>query len=118
MPHPPDIQDKAMRPSEHGFAQRLALAGTFLLAALRYWLVVFPRTCIELRRWRRRAAQIGDPALRTAALAALGKRANIEGAAAFAAVMPARRRGKVVRALVAFQAIYNYVDLLAEQSSS
>jgi tetraprenyl-beta-curcumene synthase len=118
MPHPPDIQDEAMRPSEHGFAQRLALAGTFLLAALRYWLVVFPRTCIELRGWRRRAARISDPALRTAALAALGKRANIEGAAAFAAVMPAPRRGEVVRALVAFQAIYNYCDLLAEQSCS
>lgn len=107
-----------MRPVEHGFAQRLALAGTFVCAALRYWLLVFPRTCIELRRWRRRAAQISDPLLRRAALVALGKRANIEGAAAFAAVMPARRRGKVVCALVAFQAAYNYVDLLAEQSSS
>jgi len=91
MPHPPDAQDEAMRPVEHGFAQRLALAGTFVCAALRYWLLVFPRTCIELRRWRRRAAQISDPLLRRAALVALGKRANIEGAAAFAAVMPARR---------------------------
>jgi tetraprenyl-beta-curcumene synthase len=118
MPHPPDAQDQAMPVSEHGLARRLALAGTFVRAALRYWLLVFPRTCIELRRWRRRAAQIGDSALRRAAFEALGKRANIEGAAAFAAVMPGRRRGQVVRALVAFQAIYNYVDLLAEQSSS
>jgi tetraprenyl-beta-curcumene synthase len=139
MPHPPDTQDEAMRPSEHeschaiaiqrfqedmrppgehGLAQRLALTGTFVCAALRYWLVVFPRTCIELRGWRRRAARIGDPVLRTVAFEALGKRANIEGAAAFAAVMPGRRRGKVVRALVAFQAIYNYCDLLAEQPSS
>jgi tetraprenyl-beta-curcumene synthase len=115
MPCSPDAQDEAMRPSEHGFAQRLALAGTFVLAALRYWLVVFPRICIELRSWRRRAALIGDPALRGAALDALSKRANIEGAAAFAAVTPGRRRGKLVRALVAFQAIYDYVDLLAEQ---
>jgi tetraprenyl-beta-curcumene synthase len=118
MPHSPDAHEEAMPPSGHGFAWRLALAGTFVHAALRYWLLVFPRTCIELRGWRRRAAQIGDPVLRTAAFEALGKRANIEGAAAFAAVMPGRRRGKVVRALVAFQAIYNYVDLLAEQSSS
>jgi tetraprenyl-beta-curcumene synthase len=118
MPHPPDTQDEAMRPGWHGFARRLALAGTFVRAALRYWLLVFPRTCIELRGWRRRAALIADPALRGAALEALNKRANIEGAAAFAAVLPGRRRGKVVRALVAFQAIYNYVDLLAERWSS
>lgn len=92
--------------------------GTFFCAALRYWLAIFPRTCIELRRWRRRARHIDDPVLRTAALEALGKRANIEGAAAFAAVMPRRRRGTLVRALIAFQAVYNYVDLLAEQSRS
>jgi tetraprenyl-beta-curcumene synthase len=89
----------------------------FALAALRYWLAVFPRTCHELRRWRRRAAQIPDPALRQAALDALSKRGNIEGAAAFAAAGCGWRRGSVVRALVSFQAAYNYADMLAEQPS-
>jgi len=39
----------------------------------------------------------------------------MEGAAAFATFVPWRARGSVIRALVAFQAIYNYADLLAEQ---
>jgi tetraprenyl-beta-curcumene synthase len=41
----------------------------------------------------------------------------MEGAAAFATFVPRRARGSVIRALVAFQAIYNYADLLAEQPS-
>jgi tetraprenyl-beta-curcumene synthase len=41
----------------------------------------------------------------------------MEGAAAFATFVPWRVRGSVIRALVAFQAIYNYADLLAEQPS-
>ena len=42
----------------------------------------------------------------------------MEGAAAFATFVPWRARGSVIRALVAFQAIYNYADLLAEQPSA
>lgn len=114
----PRAADPSVRPGSRDAADSLALMGAFFCAALRYWLAIFPRTCIELRRWRRRASQIDDAVLRTAALEALAKRGNIEGAAAFAAVMPGRRRGKLVRALVAFQAIYDYVDLLAEQSRS
>ena len=41
----------------------------------------------------------------------------MEGAAAFATFTPRRARGSAIRALVAFQAIYNYADLLAEQPS-
>ncbi len=114
-------RDKAHRGSARwaarDLAERVALAAVFTRAALRYWLVVFPRTCLELRRWRRRAALIPSPALRQAALAALAERGNIEGAAAFAAFVPGRRRGRVVRALVAFQVAYNHVDALAEQPS-
>jgi tetraprenyl-beta-curcumene synthase len=90
----------------------------FAAAALRYWLLVFPRVASELRRLRRLAGRIPDPALRHAALEALGKRGNLEGAAAFAAFVPRRRRGSVVRALVSFQAIYNHADMLAEQPSA
>ncbi len=98
--------------------ERAALLATFACAALRYWLTIFPRVALELRRWRRRAELIPDPVLRELAREALGKRANIEGAAAFAAAMPGRRRAACVRALVAFQAIYNYADVLAEQPNS
>jgi tetraprenyl-beta-curcumene synthase len=94
-----------------------AQIATFAALATRYWLTVFPRACRELRAWRRRAEAIPDPVLRRLALEALAKRGNIEGAAAFAVFSPWRRRGAVVRALVAFQAAYNYADTLAEEPS-
>jgi tetraprenyl-beta-curcumene synthase len=84
---------------------------------LRYWLIVFPRVASELRHWRQSAERIADLDLRRLALASLAKRGNMEGAAAFATFVPRRSRGSVIRALVAFQAIYNYADLLAEQPS-
>lgn len=91
------------------------LAAAFVDAALRYWLTVFPRVSRGLRHWQNRAGQIPDPALRRIAFDSLRKRGNIEGAAAFAAFAPRARRAAVVRALVAFQAAYNYADMLSEQ---
>ncbi|HUA74189.1 MAG TPA: DUF2600 family protein, partial [Solirubrobacteraceae bacterium] len=89
----------------------------FLLAAVRYWGTVFPQVVLQAHRLRRCARGLSDPRARELALAALGKRSNLEGAAAFAAFVPWRRRADVVRALVAFQAAYNYADVLAEQPS-
>jgi tetraprenyl-beta-curcumene synthase len=97
----------------------VALLGTFAHAAFSYWLTVFPRVCLHIARWQRRARGIPDPVLRELALAALvEKRGNIEGAAAFAAFAPAGRRGKVIKALSAFQAAYNLLDMLGEQPSA
>lgn len=94
------------------------LAAEFAGAAKRYWLGVFPRVCHEVRHWRARASAIPDPVLRRLALENLrGERLNLDGAAAFAAFAPAVRRPAVVRAQVAFQAAYDYVDTLAEQHS-
>ena len=90
----------------------------FISAALRFWLIVFPSVCRELRRLRQAAAEIPDTVLRGLALEALDDRGNIEGAAAFAAFVPARQREVVIRGLVCFQAAYNYLDLLAEQPSA
>ncbi|MGH2904009.1 MAG: DUF2600 family protein [Solirubrobacteraceae bacterium] len=95
--------------------ERLALGVAFLDAALRYWLTVFPRATREIGRCQRRAARIPDPTLRALGIDSLRERSNIEGAAAFAAFAPRAHRGAVVRALVAFQAAYNYADLLSEQ---
>lgn len=91
--------------------------GAFLVAVLCYWLLVFPRTRLAVRRLRCRAQRIAARASRQLALDALGKRGNIEGAAAFASSVPRRRRRQVLEALIAFQAIYGHVDLLAEQPS-
>lgn len=92
-----------------------ALAAAFTAAALRYWGIVFPEVRRELARRRARAERIADPALQRLALAALGKRANVEGATAFAAFVPRASRAAAIRALAAFQLAYDYVDLLAEQ---
>ncbi|HWJ51500.1 MAG TPA: DUF2600 family protein [Solirubrobacteraceae bacterium] len=88
----------------------------FVQAALRYWLGVYPHVAREMRHWHARAASIDDPLLRRVALQAqTSKRGNIEGAAAFAVLVPSRNRALAVRMIVAWQAAYDYADLLAEQ---
>ena len=90
----------------------------FAAAATTYWLGVFPQVGRELRHWRTRAQQIPDPVLRRLALITqVSERGNLEGAAAFAVLAPRASRANVVRAAVAFQATYDYVDTLAEQPS-
>ncbi|MGA8364671.1 MAG: DUF2600 family protein [Solirubrobacteraceae bacterium] len=96
----------------------VALAVSFAGAAWRYWLGLFPRVCSERRRRRARALEIPDPLLRRVAIESQRKWGNVEGAAAFAAFAPRRHRGAAARAMMCFQAAYNYLDMLGEQSSS
>jgi tetraprenyl-beta-curcumene synthase len=103
----------------HAATRSTALALDFLTAARRYWLHAFPHVRLEAHRWRRRAQAIADPALRRFALEAQHtKRGNVEGSAAFAVLAPAGHRAAVVRAQVAFQSIYDYVDTLSEQPTA
>lgn len=91
---------------------------TFAVVMARFWLVVFPRVRAELRAWQRRASAIPEPQLREQALATLdGERLSAVGAALFAAITPQRRDPALVRALVAYQVICDYLDTLAEQPS-
>jgi tetraprenyl-beta-curcumene synthase len=46
------------------------------------------------------------------------ERGNYEGAAAYAVLVPRAYRARVVRAVVAFQTTYDYVDTLSEQPSA
>jgi tetraprenyl-beta-curcumene synthase len=92
--------------------------GTFARGALNYWADVFPRVCLLVANWRRDARRIPDPQLRRLALQAFDKRANIEGAAAFAAFAPRTRRVALTRALSSFQGAYNYLDMIGEQTSA
>jgi tetraprenyl-beta-curcumene synthase len=96
----------------------LATVGAaFLAAAWKYWAEVFPTMCRESGHWRTRAQEIPDPELRRLAIDTQRiKRGNIEGSVAFAAFAPASLRSAVVRAQVAFQSIYDYVDTLSEQA--
>jgi tetraprenyl-beta-curcumene synthase len=98
---------------------RLALAGAFAAAGARYWTEVFPRVGRELGHWHRRAGEIPDPHLRRLALRTQRcERGNLEGAAAFAVLAPRAQCHHLVRAVVAFQATYDFVDTLAEQAAA
>lgn len=97
-----------------GWAPGRALCA-FARFAFRYWILVFPVAHREVGRVERGTAAIEDPALRRIALQTLAQeRGNLEGAASFAAFLPRAPRLQVIRALVAFQAIFDYVDSLAE----
>jgi tetraprenyl-beta-curcumene synthase len=96
--------------------QQLALANAFAGTAGRYWLGVFPHVGRELDHWRSCADRIPDPGLRRLALSTQrSERGNLEGAAAFAVLAPRAQRARVVRATVAFQTAYDFLDTLAEQ---
>ncbi len=97
---------------------RPASPAVFARATRTYWTSVFPQVGRELAMWRGKAHAIPDPALRAQALEALGKRGNMEGAAAFATFVPRQHRAAVVRATVAFQSAYNHLDTISEQAGA
>jgi tetraprenyl-beta-curcumene synthase len=71
----------------------------------------------EVEHWRTLAHAIPDPALREDALEAIDqKRANIDGAVLFSTI--ARRRSTdVLRALVAFEVLADYLDCTSERGA-
>lgn len=103
----------------HGACSYLRILIEFLRIGGDYWLTIYPKVVGELRRWRRRAAAIPDPTLRAQALAALEeKRHHAEGAAAFAVLSPRAKRAPAIRFLVAFQAMYDYLDTVSEDATA
>jgi tetraprenyl-beta-curcumene synthase len=98
-------------------ARRRALPRALATTAARYLLLVLPAATHELDYWRARASEIPNLSLRRTAQESLVKRGNIEGAALFATLAPAASRAQALRALVAFQTAYNYLDTLSEQPS-
>jgi len=82
-----------------------------------YSVTIFPSAARELGRWRAKASSIPNAVLRRLALDALRKPGNMLGAALFAVLAPRNERARAVRALVALQGGYNYLDVLAEQPS-
>jgi tetraprenyl-beta-curcumene synthase len=100
-----------------GVGTHLRVVFDFLKIGADYWFSIYPRVSRELRRWHRHAAAIPDPILRRQALAALkNKRRHAEGGAAFAIISPRSRRRQVIRFLVAFQVMYDYLDTISEQA--
>jgi tetraprenyl-beta-curcumene synthase len=87
-----------------------------LLAAARHELLWgIPMVSKEVGAWRQRARTIPDGTLREDALNALdSKRFNPEGAALFAVLSPRRNRD-LLRLLVAFQVLLDYLDSASER---
>ncbi len=101
------------------FADRrlLARAGVALaLANARYWTTVAPKVRRQLARLRARAMKIEEPQLRLLALRTLKDEGfATEVAATLATLTPHRHRASAVRAIVALEAMYDYLDGLTEQ---
>lgn len=114
---PSDGVPPARIPRGSSTTDDLALAAVFTETVVHYLFRVLPLLNAELAHWRARAADIPNPQLRQTAETALDKRGNIEGAALFATLAPPAHRHRTVRALVAFQTAYNYLDTLSELPS-
>ncbi len=107
-------------PTAGSFAdRRLMLRAGFalLLANIRYWPTVAPHVRSQLAHWERRAQAIPDERLRGLAAGKLAEeRFNSEVAATLATLAPRAHRGPAVEAIVALQVMYDYLDVLSEQS--
>lgn len=90
-----------------------------VMAGVVYWLTIYPRAMLEIRRWTARAYRIPDAALREQALHKLThERLNPEAAAFFAVLAPRRHRRVLVRLMVCFQIAYDYLDAINEQPAT
>jgi tetraprenyl-beta-curcumene synthase len=88
-------------------------------AGVVYWLTIYPRARLEIRRWRLRARRIPDATLRAHALFKLTReRLNPEAAAFFAVLAPRRHRRSLVRLMVEFQIAYDYLDAINEEAAT
>lgn len=71
----------------------------------------------ELRRWRTRAAAIADEGLRRDAISAIDrKRENVHGAALFC-ILASRRSKVLLRLIVAYQVMWDFLDSASESAA-
>lgn len=95
-----------------------SLNEVFALVAVNvdYWLTIAPTARDELKRWQDHARSISDPVLREQALKKLSTEAlNSEGATIFALLAPRANRGRLICLIVAYQAMYDYLDAVNEE---
>jgi tetraprenyl-beta-curcumene synthase len=94
----------------------VAIAGWALVTAnARYWTTVAPSVRRQLAGWRERAMRIEEPGPRGIALRSLQQEGfTAEVAATLATLTPPRRRGTALRAIVALEVMYDYLDALTE----
>ncbi len=88
-------------------------------ANVRYWRHVAPIVREELRGWERQAHAIESSELRAVALEKLDVESfNAEAAAMFATRVPREYRVDVVKAIVALELMFDYLDGLSERPSA
>jgi tetraprenyl-beta-curcumene synthase len=86
------------------------------LAHARYWMCVSRQVHRQMRHWEARAQAIADPELRALALEKLhAEGLNAEAAAMAATIAPRAGRRHAVRAIVALELLYDYLDGLSER---
>lgn len=96
-------------------AFRLRYTAALINAGALYWITIYPQVRRELKRWEQLAHDIPDSVLRSQALHKLNaERLNPEAAAFFAVLAPRLERARVVRLIVAFQLLYDYLDAVNE----
>lgn len=84
----------------------------------RMYRYILPGVRKELAFWRKAADRIPDPELRRQAIASMAsKRFHCQGGAVYAAAQP-EARDVLVRLIVAFQTISDYLDNLCDRSTS
>lgn len=103
--------DVARDASPLTLAQMRALLG----GATRELTSIGPIAADELAAWRDRARSISDPTLRDDALDALDRKRGHADGAAFCALLAAGRQEQLVRTLVAYELILDYLDGVHER---
>jgi tetraprenyl-beta-curcumene synthase len=85
--------------------------GAFAADGIRYRLGVARVVRVELSRWRQSASEIPDATLRSLALAKLAEEGfHAEAGAMLATLAPSAQRAAAVRAIVALEVLYDYLD--------
>jgi tetraprenyl-beta-curcumene synthase len=95
----------------------VSAAGALARANAGYFATVAPLVRLHLKRWELRARAVPDPLLRRLSLEKLSEEGfNAEVAATLATLAPRAHRAGAVRAIVALEVAYDYLDRLAEQA--
>lgn len=100
-----------MKESGGGGTYEITPLVALLAANARYWSNIAPIVRGELARWRAPAEAIEDPKLGELALEKLSEeRFNAEVAATLATLAPRHTRASAVRAIVALELLFDYLD--------
>jgi tetraprenyl-beta-curcumene synthase len=105
---------RAVNPAPLSVSQLRAL----ITGASRELLWGLPTVAHEVRRWREQARKIPDAPIREDALSALAtKRPHIDGAALFS-ILPRARSPSLLRLLVAYEIIWDFLDSVNERGAA